>query len=54
MALWIEAEEASAMQFTVVVSTTPGAVHLGQDRGSHSLATLPNAFRHPTLGYVAA
>lgn len=41
-----------AIQFNVVVSTNRGAVKLYQEFGFQILATLPGAFRHPTLGYV--
>jgi L-amino acid N-acyltransferase YncA len=43
-----------AIQFNLVVSTNQGAVKLYQQYGFQILATLPQAFRHPTLGYVDA
>ncbi len=43
-----------AMQFNFVVSTNERAVRLWQSFGFEILARLPNAFLHPTLGYVDA
>jgi ribosomal protein S18 acetylase RimI-like enzyme len=43
-----------AMQFNLVVSTNERAVRLWQHMGFNIVGTLPGAFRHPTLGYVAA
>jgi L-amino acid N-acyltransferase YncA len=43
-----------AIQFNCVVSTNRGAVKLYERYGFRTLATLPQAFRHPTLGYVDA
>ena len=43
-----------ALQFNLVVSTNQGAIKLYQQYGFQILATLPQAFRHPTLGYVDA
>jgi ribosomal protein S18 acetylase RimI-like enzyme len=43
-----------AMQFNFVVSTNERAVHLWQSLGFQIVATLPEAFLHPSLGYVDA
>jgi len=43
-----------AMQFNLVVSTNAPAVHLWQKYGFTILARLPQAFEHPTLGFVDA
>ena len=43
-----------AMQFNFVVSTNTGAVALWQKLGFTIVGTLPEAFRHRTLGYVDA
>jgi L-amino acid N-acyltransferase YncA len=43
-----------AMQFNFVVSTNVAAVRLWSDLGFLTVATLPGAFRHPTLGFVDA
>ena len=41
-----------AMQFNAVVETNTPAVRLWQSFGFQILATVPEAFRHPTHGYV--
>jgi GNAT superfamily N-acetyltransferase len=41
-----------AMQFNAVVETNAAAVHLWGSLGFEILATVPEAFRHPTAGYV--
>lgn len=43
-----------AIQFNFVVSTNRGAVKLYEQFGFQTLATLPKAFLHPSLGYVDA
>jgi ribosomal protein S18 acetylase RimI-like enzyme len=43
-----------AMQFNFVVSTNTRAVALWQSNGFEIVGRLPQAFRHPTLGYVDA
>jgi ribosomal protein S18 acetylase RimI-like enzyme len=43
-----------SMQFNFVVSTNEPAVHLWRKHGFQILARLPEAFRHPTQGYVDA
>ena len=41
-----------AMQFNAVVETNTGAVALWRALGFRVLATVPEAFLHPTAGYV--
>jgi L-amino acid N-acyltransferase YncA len=41
-----------AMQFNFVVSTNESALRLWRNLGFKIVGTLPEAFRHPTLGYV--
>jgi ribosomal protein S18 acetylase RimI-like enzyme len=43
-----------SMQFNLVVSTNLAAVHLWTRNGFRILTRLPEAFLHPTLGYVDA
>jgi len=43
-----------AMQFNFVVSTNEAAVYLWRKHGFRELARLPDAFLHPTLGFVDA
>jgi ribosomal protein S18 acetylase RimI-like enzyme len=43
-----------AMQFNLVVSSNEGAVRLWRQLGYDIVGTLPEAFAHPTLGYVDA
>jgi ribosomal protein S18 acetylase RimI-like enzyme len=43
-----------SMQFNLVVSTNEGAVRLWKEHGFAIAGTLPEAFRHPTRGYVDA
>jgi ribosomal protein S18 acetylase RimI-like enzyme len=43
-----------AMQFNFVVSTNERAVRLWQDFGFQIIGHLPQAFRHPRLGFVDA
>ncbi|WP_034091087.1 GNAT family N-acetyltransferase [Streptacidiphilus albus] len=49
---WARAEGYRAMQFNAVVESNTGAVALWKSLGFEVMATLPEAFRHPTLGYV--
>jgi ribosomal protein S18 acetylase RimI-like enzyme len=44
----------TAMQFNFVISSNERAVRLWQSFGFTTLARLPAAFAHPTLGYVDA
>ena len=41
-----------AMQFNYVVSTNESALRLWRHLGFRIVGTLPDAFRHPTRGYV--
>jgi ribosomal protein S18 acetylase RimI-like enzyme len=43
-----------AMQYNLVVSTNEGAVRLWKRHGFAVIGSLPEAFRHPRLGYVDA
>ena len=43
-----------AMQFNFVASTNEGAVRLWTKLGFATVGRLPNAFRHPSKGYVDA
>lgn len=43
-----------AMQFNFVASSNSGAVQLWHKLGFDTVGQLPNAFRHPSLGYVDA
>lgn len=43
-----------AIQFNFVVSSNIPAVHLWESLGFETLCRLPEAFAHPTLGYVDA
>lgn len=43
-----------AMQYNLVVSTNAGAVRLWQKLGFAIVGTLPEAFLHPSQGYVDA
>ena len=43
-----------AKQFNFVVSTNDRAVRLWESLGFTIVGRLPEAFRHPTLGYVDA
>ena len=49
---WARAEGYRAMQFNAVVETNTGAVALWKSLGFEVMTTLPEAFQHPTLGYV--
>jgi ribosomal protein S18 acetylase RimI-like enzyme len=46
------AEGYRAMQFNAVVETNEGAVALWKSLGFRVLTTVPEAFLHPTAGYV--
>jgi len=43
-----------AMQYNLVVSTNVGAIRLWQKHGFEIAGTLPEAFLHPSQGYVDA
>ncbi|WP_406692268.1 GNAT family N-acetyltransferase [Saccharopolyspora sp. ID03-671] len=47
-----QADGYRAMQFNAVVETNTRAVALWESLGMEIAATLPEAFHHPTLGYV--
>jgi ribosomal protein S18 acetylase RimI-like enzyme len=47
-----QADGYRAMQFNAVVETNTAAVRLWQSLGFQVLATVPEAFLHPTDGYV--
>jgi ribosomal protein S18 acetylase RimI-like enzyme len=42
------------MQYNLVVSTNEGAIRLWKKHGFVVIGVLPEAFRHPRLGYVDA
>jgi len=42
------------MQYNLVVSTNTGAVRLWKKFGFEIVGTLPEAFKHPTQGFVDA
>jgi len=41
-----------AMQFNFIVSTNESAIRLWKQLGFEIVGTLPDAFRHPEMGYV--
>jgi ribosomal protein S18 acetylase RimI-like enzyme len=43
-----------SMQYNLVVSTNRIAIHLWKRHGFEVIGTLPEAFRHPQLGFVDA
>ncbi|HJZ76650.1 MAG TPA: GNAT family N-acetyltransferase [Vicinamibacterales bacterium] len=43
-----------SMQFNLVIATNEGAVHLWKKMGFAIIGTVPEAFRHPRLGFVDA
>jgi L-amino acid N-acyltransferase YncA len=49
---WARAEGFRAMQFNAVVETNVGAVELYRSLGFEVIGTVPQAFKHPTEGYV--
>jgi GNAT superfamily N-acetyltransferase len=49
---WARSAGYRSMQFNAVVETNRAAVHLWQALGFEILATVPEAFNHPTEGYV--
>ena len=42
------------MKFNLVVSTNAAAIRAWEKAGMEIIATVPHAFRHPTLGFVDA
>ncbi|MGH2886118.1 MAG: GNAT family N-acetyltransferase, partial [Solirubrobacteraceae bacterium] len=49
---WARASGFRAIQFNAVVETNEAAVKLWRSLGFEVLATVPEAFDHPTNGYV--
>jgi L-amino acid N-acyltransferase YncA len=49
---WARRSGYHSMQFNAVVQTNEAAVHLWQDLGFEIIGTVPEAFRHPSLGLV--
>jgi L-amino acid N-acyltransferase YncA len=49
---WARAEGFRSIQFNAVVETNERAVRLWQSLGFEIIGTVPEAFRHPTHGYV--
>ncbi|MEV6284399.1 GNAT family N-acetyltransferase [Kribbella sp. NPDC051770] len=49
---WSTAEGFRSIQFNAVVESNASAVHLWQALGFRIIGTVPEAFLHPTLGYV--
>jgi GNAT superfamily N-acetyltransferase len=49
---WARASGFHAMQFNAVVETNTRAVALWRSLGFEIIGTVPEAFRHPTDGYV--
>ena len=49
---WARASGYRVMQFNAVVETNTRAVALWRSLGFQVLATVPEAFNHPTRGYV--
>ncbi|GAA1541153.1 GNAT family N-acetyltransferase [Kribbella lupini] len=49
---WSTTEGFRAIQFNAVVETNTAAVHLWQSLGFTIIGTVPEAFHHPTHGYV--
>ena len=50
--VWARDQGYRSMQFNAVVETNTVAVKLWQDLGFDIVGTVPEAFRHPTQGYV--
>jgi ribosomal protein S18 acetylase RimI-like enzyme len=51
---YAKAQGFRAMQFNFVVTSNEPAVHLWRKFGFDTVGRLPNAFLHPSLGYVDA
>jgi L-amino acid N-acyltransferase YncA len=49
---WARASSYRSIQFNAVVETNRAAIHLWQALGFEILATVPEAFDHPTQGFV--
>jgi L-amino acid N-acyltransferase YncA len=52
MITWATEQGFRAIQFNAVVETNTAAVHLWQSLGFGIIGTVPEAFHHPTHGYV--
>ncbi|WP_237771569.1 GNAT family N-acetyltransferase [Kribbella sp. ALI-6-A] len=52
MITWATEQGFRAIQFNAVVETNSAAVHLWQSLGFGIVGTVPEAFHHPTHGYV--
>ncbi|WP_432943251.1 N-acetyltransferase family protein [Kribbella sp. CA-253562] len=52
MITWATERGFRAIQFNAVVETNTAAVHLWQSLGFRIIGTVPEAFHHPTHGYV--
>lgn len=50
---WARASGFRGIQFNAVVESNAGAVQLWQSLGFEIVGTVPGAFRHPRLGFVA-
>jgi L-amino acid N-acyltransferase YncA len=50
---WARAEGFRSIQFNAVVETNERAVRLWQSLGFEIIGTVPEAFRHPSHGYVS-
>jgi L-amino acid N-acyltransferase YncA len=50
--VWARSNGFRAMQFNAVVETNAAAVALWRSLGFEIIGTVPEAFRHPTEGYV--
>jgi L-amino acid N-acyltransferase YncA len=49
---WARDQGFRAMQFNAVVETNAAAIALYESLGFETIGTVPEAFRHPTEGYV--
>jgi GNAT superfamily N-acetyltransferase len=49
---WARSSGYRGIQFNAVVETNAGAVALWHSLGFEVIGTVPEAFRHPTEGYV--
>ena len=49
---WAKREGYRAMQFNAVVESNTRAIALYESLGFETVGTVPEAFEHPTLGYV--
>ena len=49
---WARAQGYRAMQFNAVAESNTRAITLYESLGFETVGTVPEAFKHPTLGYV--